>query len=217
MLDEPHAELLNERHLAMLNMPLEQLSPEQCELLIEFGKHRGLKIHKFKRTMSLARVRGVLGILHNIQPRELLDIGSGRGAFVWPFLEEFSNVPITCVDLNELRVRDILAVREGGVSRLNGLHADIIALNLPAKSFDVVTFLEALEHIPDTQKALTVAMKIARRFVIISVPSHEDDNEEHIHLFSKQSLSEMLLRASATNVNIQYVHNHMIAVVNLGR
>ncbi len=199
----------------LLSAPLEQLSATQLEQLLELGKSRQLKMHKFKKTMGLARVQSVIGILRSLQATELLDIGSGRGVFLWPFLEQFPEVPITCIDLNPLRVRDILAVRDGGISRLNAIEGDITKHSLPEKSFDVVTFLEALEHIPDAQKALNAAVKMARRFVVLSVPSHEDDNEEHIHLFTKDSLKLMLIKAGAENVNVQYVLNHIIVVAKI--
>jgi ubiquinone/menaquinone biosynthesis C-methylase UbiE len=204
-----------QKHL--IATPFAQLSPTQLEELIELGKTRGLKMHKFKKTMGLARVRSVIGILRTLQPTELLDIGSGRGVFVWPFLEEFPVVPITCVDLNPIRVRDILAVRDGGIQRLSAVQGDIATINLPNQSFDVVTFLEALEHIPDAQSALDSTVRIARRFVVLSVPSHDDDNEEHIHLFNKDSLRTMLAKAGAENVNVQYVLSHMILVANVMR
>src|SRR5262245_47417977 len=62
------------------------LSPEE---LIGLGKARGLRLHKFKRQAELPRVRKVLGFLQGIAPVSLLDVGSGRGAFLWPLLDSF--------------------------------------------------------------------------------------------------------------------------------
>jgi hypothetical protein len=56
---------------------------------VEMGVRAGLRIHKFKVT-SLERVRRVLGILRSLAPRTVLDVGSGRGAFLWPLLAEFT-------------------------------------------------------------------------------------------------------------------------------
>ncbi|HKB05161.1 MAG TPA: hypothetical protein VKD90_23250 [Gemmataceae bacterium] len=52
--------------------------------LVEYGRTQGLRVHKFKRATELPRVRRVLGILRGIGPAEVLDIGSGRGTFLWP-------------------------------------------------------------------------------------------------------------------------------------
>jgi len=199
----------------LLNAPKTQLTSDRFQQLFELGKARGLKMHKFKKATSLARVRSVLGILRGLQPLELLDVGSGRGVFLWPFLEEFPCVPVTCVDSDPIRVRDILAVRDGGIERLCALEADITKLDLPDRSFDVVTFLEVLEHIPDAQAALNKVVQLARRFIVLSVPSHEDDNEGHVHLFSKSSLNSMLANAGAQQGKFQYVLNHMIIVASV--
>jgi ubiquinone/menaquinone biosynthesis C-methylase UbiE len=208
---------LTEAEQDLLTAPMAHLSDDRLQELIALGKARGLRMHKFKKTMGLARVRSVLGILRGLAPSELLDIGSGRGVFLWPVLEEFPYMRVTSVDLLEMRVRDLLAVRDGGVERLNAIKGDITKLDLPDRSFDVVTLLEVLEHIPDAQAALDNAVRIARRFVVLSVPSQEDDNPEHIHLFTRDALSAMLLKAGAQNVNVQFVLNHMIVVANVSR
>ncbi|MBX9721264.1 MAG: hypothetical protein K2X81_07720 [Candidatus Obscuribacterales bacterium] len=49
----------------LISIPLEELSSNQLEELIELGKTRELKLHKFKRTMGLARVNSVIGILRS--------------------------------------------------------------------------------------------------------------------------------------------------------
>jgi 2-polyprenyl-3-methyl-5-hydroxy-6-metoxy-1,4-benzoquinol methylase len=50
---------------------------------------------------------------------------------------------------------------------------------------DIVTLLEVLEHIPDVEKAVA-AVRMARKYVVVSVPSKEDNNPEHIHLLTKK-------------------------------
>ena len=56
---------------------------------------------------------------------------------------------------------------------------------LPDHSVDIVTLLEVLEHIPDVEKAVA-AVRMARKYVVVSVPSKEDNNPEHIHLLTKK-------------------------------
>ena len=51
---------------------------------------RACKLHKFKRIDELPRVRRVIGMLRGaLRPTSLLDVGSGRGAFLWPLLDAF--------------------------------------------------------------------------------------------------------------------------------
>lgn len=199
----------------LFEKPLAELSQYEQLELFEIGKAAKLKLHKFKITMGLARVQTVLGILRGLAPDSLLDVGSGRGVFLWPLLTEFKHLPVKCIDQNPIRCKDIEAVRKGGIERLSVLEGKIESVNLKPASFDIVTALEVLEHIDSPEEALVKALSLAKRFLIISVPSHEDDNEEHIHLFNRQSLSSILSRAGAKSCNIQYVHNHIIAVARV--
>ena len=103
----------------------------------------------------------------------------------------------------------------GGVPTLTGRVADVTASGMGDGAFDVVTMLEVLEHIPQTELALAEAVRIARRFVVLSVPSLADDNPEHIHLFGREQLADLLRGAGASRVSTETVHNHWIAVANV--
>lgn len=196
--------------------PLDELTEADCAALIERGLAAGLRLHKFKRTMGLDRVRRVIGMLYGLQPASLLDIGSGRGAFLWTLLESFPELPVTCIDLLDHRVADIEAVRAGGVANLRGLQMDATAMTFDDNEFDVVTMLEVLEHIPDSASVAREVVRVAGRFAVVSVPSHEDDNPEHIHLFDRDRLTALFLDAGAARVNCEYVLNHLVAVVRVG-
>ncbi len=75
--------------------------------------------------------------------------------------------------------------------------------------------LEVLEHVPDTAAALRSALRVARRFAIVSVPSRPDDNPEHIHLFSAARLTSLLCEHGAARVTIEQVPGHLIAVARV--
>jgi ubiquinone/menaquinone biosynthesis C-methylase UbiE len=193
-------------------LELSSLLPPQE--LIELGISSGLRIHKFKRNL-LPRVQHVLGILRGISPSNLLDIGSGRGTFLWPLLDSFPYLQVIASDINLLRASDIDSVRKGGIDNLSSICMDVRDIPLSDKCVDVVTMLEVLEHLIQPEKALFEALRVAGRFVIVSVPSKEDDNPEHIHLFTKSRLEELLLNAGAQRVKVEYILNHMIAVAKV--
>ena len=190
----------------------DDLSPEE---LIALGKSRGLRLHKFKRQAELPRIRKVLGVLQGLAPSRLLDIGSGRGAFLWPLLDSFPSLEVIALDHNPRRVVDIDAMRRGGRGNLRALLADATAIGLADDCVDVATALEVLEHLPRPGLAAAEAVRIARNFVVASVPSKEDDNPEHVQLFNRERFEALWIGAGARGVNIQYVLNHMIAVVKV--
>jgi len=192
------------------------LTANERERVVAVGIAAGLRLHRFKRTASLPRVRRVLGILKNLDPTSLLDIGSGRGVFLWPLLDAFPDLAVTAIDRDPGRITTLLTVRQGGLNRLTAEVADVTRMPLADAAFDVVTFLEVLEHIPDAPQALAEAVRVAARFVILSVPSKPDSNPEHIHLFSEAAVRDMFVAAGAASVNVSYVRNHLIAVARVG-
>jgi ubiquinone/menaquinone biosynthesis C-methylase UbiE len=172
----------------------------------------GLRIHRFKRLSELPRVRRVLGILHGFDPETVLDVGTGRGAFLWPLLDQFPRVSVTCVDLLAHRIDDIEAVRRGGVERLRAMKGDVCSIELDAH-FDVVTALEVLEHVSDPTRATENLLRYAKRAVVVTVPSKPDDNPEHIRLFDKSTICELFRTAGASKIEVSAVLNHLVAVV----
>src|SRR5438876_6091661 len=104
-------------HDRLWQRPLEDLSSDDVDQLIRLGKEAGLRLHKFKWTMELPRVRRVLGVLKGLSPTDLLDVGSGRGTFLWPLLDSFPHLPVLAIDRDARRVADIVAVRDGGFSK----------------------------------------------------------------------------------------------------
>ena len=185
-----------------------------AELVLR-AREAELSLHKFKRKDGPPRVMDVLARLEGIRPASLLDVGSGRGAFLWPLLDRFPELPVTAIDRLEHRVGDIEAARRGGITRLRGALTDVTALPFDDRSFDVVTILEVLEHLERPETAAREVLRVADRFVVASVPSHEDDNPEHIQLFTRDTLTELLMTAGAAQVTIDYVRGHMVAVARV--
>jgi 2-polyprenyl-3-methyl-5-hydroxy-6-metoxy-1,4-benzoquinol methylase len=176
------------------------------------GAAAGLRLHRFKRTSELPRVRRVIGALRGLGATSLVDLGSGRGAFLWPVVDAMPELAVIAVDRLAHRAVDIDAVRRGGVERVRAARMDATALALADDAADVVTVLEVLEHLDDPAAAVREAVRVARRAVIATVPSHPDDNPEHIHLFAPADLDGMFRAAGATRVSIEHVLNHAVAI-----
>lgn len=89
MMREPRPSMSDETNVydafaaAYVRGMLDDLQASDHAQAIASGRARGLKLHRFKRSAQLPRVRAVLGILRSLAPADLLDIGSGRGVFLW--------------------------------------------------------------------------------------------------------------------------------------
>lgn len=201
----------------LLEMPLEVLTDEELAAIVEVGEKTGQKLYPFKTGKSeLPRVRQVLGFLHGIEFETLLDVGSGRGVFLLPFMEEFPQVQVTSLDLLDKRVTFLNELAAGGYSQLTAYLKNICDQPFSENSFDVVTLLEVLEHIPEADKAVAAAVKMARRYVVVSVPSKEDDNPEHIHLLTKDILTKLFADAGCTKLHFGGVNGHLIMMATIG-
>ena len=197
-------------------LPLEELSEDQKDELVALGKTAELKMHYFKEKDELPRVQLVMGFLRGMvasgQIASVLDVGSGRGAFLFPLLTEFPRLEVTSIDILPHRVALLQSVEKGGVDNLHALERNLCEWDAPEASFDAVTLLEVLEHIPDVENAVANAVRMARRFIIVTVPSKPDDNPEHIHLFTKDTLSDMFLKAGCSKVKFDSVLNHLFMI-----
>jgi len=201
----------------LFEAPLERLTEADCLCLLELGRDAGLKSHYFKRHEALPRVRAAMGFLRGVQPQSLLDVGSGRGVFLFPFMREFPRVPVTSLDLLDRRVALLAAIHDGGVENLTALKADVCTWDAPDGAFDVVTLLEVLEHIPDVGAAVKNAVRLARRYVVVTVPSKPDDNPEHIHLLTKPALTALFGAAGCDDLRFDGVPGHLFMVARKGR
>ena len=197
----------------LAELPVEVLTDEEVERLFELGKEKGVKLYRFKKTHEdLPRVRVVLGMLQGICPESLLDIGSGRGVFLFPFLETFPECNVTSFDILPHRVEFLRTLTRGGIHHLTAREENICNCPLEENSFDVVTMLEVLEHIPDVEGAVRNAVRAAGRHVIVSVPSKPDNNPEHIHLLTKQRLTELFTAAGCSSLHFSGVPGPLIMV-----
>ena len=211
---------LREGHPALdsrlTSMPLDALTPEETAQIIAAGREVKDRLYYFKRTHGeMPRVKRVLGFLRSVPFDSLLDVGSGRGVFLIPFMEAFPWVRVSSADVLAHRVQFLQDLSAGGVDQLTAVNADITQPPFPEKSHDVVTLLEVLEHIPQVDKAVEAAVRIARKHVVVTVPSKPDDNPEHIHLLTKAALTELFESAGCTRLRFDGVNGHLFMVATV--
>ena len=200
----------------LLNKPLCDLSDAEQKELIEYGERLGIKLYYFKNSdRQLPRVNKVLGFLKGICFETLLDVGSGRGVFLLPFLDEFPYIQVRSIDILDKRIDLLSDLSNGGIDALSVEKADLCEQPYPDKSFDVVTLLEVLEHIPNVEKAIASAVRMAKSYVVVTVPSKEDDNPEHIHLLTKGKLTSYFNACGVKKLSFDGVPGHLFMIAKL--
>ncbi len=201
----------------LINKPIYELSEDEQRKIIEFGEKSGMKLYYFKSSdRRLPRVNKALGFLKGICFDSLLDVGSGRGVFLLPFLDEFPFVKVKSIDILDKRIELISDLVNGGIEQLTVEKADVCLQPYPDKSVDVVTLLEVLEHIPEVEKAIGAAVNMARKYVVVTVPSKEDNNPEHIHLLTKEKLTNYFGLCGVKKLSFDGVSGHLFMIAKVG-
>ena len=199
-------------YLDTANKNLTLLTSDDEIILDEVARKYELKTYYFKDKEILPRVNSVLGFLKNIYPSTILDVGSGRGVFLFPFMCEFENCDVTSIDILPWRVAMMNNIKTGGVDNLNSYLMDITKCDLADNSFDCVTLLEVLEHIENVSDAVKNAVRMSKRYIVVSVPSKEDDNPGHIHLLTKDILTSIFNECGVSNLKFSGVNGHLILI-----
>jgi 2-polyprenyl-3-methyl-5-hydroxy-6-metoxy-1,4-benzoquinol methylase len=176
---------------------------------------RGIDLHVFKRSRELPRVAAVLGMLKGIAPASILDVGCGRGVFLWPLVEEFPGIPVVAIDRRADHIDRVNAVASGLGLPLEGRVMDACTLGLQDASVDVVILLEVLEHLENPALAVREALRIAKRFVLASVPSRQDDNPEHVRTFDADAFRRLFMEQGANGVKLGGVSGHRILLAGI--
>ena len=200
--------------LAYARGALPDLTEDDPGRLLSAARERGLDLDPFKRSRILPRVAAVMAMLYSLAPSSLVDLGTGRGRLLWQLLETMPSLDIVTIDRDPTHVARVEAMRAGGIDRVRGIAANVEDVPLPERCADGVTALEILEHASDPAQVVLEALRLARRFLIISVPSTQDDNPDHIHLFDAPALESLLVGAGARRVSVRQVPGHFIALAD---
>ena len=200
----------------LINKDINELTENEIRSIFQIANEQNIELYYFKKTGSLLpRVSKIIGILRGLYFESLLDVGSGRGAFLIPFMDAFPYVNVKSIDILDKRVEMLEDMQKGGLDCFFVEKKSICDISKEEKIVDVVTMLEVLEHIPDYERAIENAVKLAKKYVIVSVPSHEDNNEEHINLLAKEILTKCFNAQGVKKISFDEVHEHLIAIIQI--
>jgi 2-polyprenyl-3-methyl-5-hydroxy-6-metoxy-1,4-benzoquinol methylase len=100
----------------------------------------------------------------------LLDVGCGEGVLTFEWARQLGSRPVVGVDLADPKLEAEWATRER--ENLKFVTARAEELPFGEREFDVVTAIEALEHIPNPERTVAEMVRVAKRYLLVSVP-HE--------------------------------------------
>jgi ubiquinone/menaquinone biosynthesis C-methylase UbiE/uncharacterized membrane protein YbhN (UPF0104 family) len=101
-------------------------------------------------------------------PASQLDVGCGEGALTAEWARTDPGARIVGVDLDDDRLKEAWA--ELRADNLEFACASAMELPYEDDSFDTVSAIEVLEHVPDPRRALHEIARVGSRFAILSVP-----------------------------------------------
>ncbi len=100
-------------------------------------------------------------------PLSLLDVGCGEGVLTHRWAQRIDG-PVVGIDLDDPQLHEEWAGRRAPNLSYRVMKAE----NLPFADdeFDVATAIEVLEHVPDPAHTVAEMARVARRWVLVSVP-----------------------------------------------
>lgn len=144
----------------------------------------------------------------------VLEIGSGIGNYSTGILSDPKVQSLTCVELDPLCIAQCRSNLERLMTpkRVDYIHGDFLAVDLPSESFDTVVCLNVLEHLEDDVKAVTKAQKalVPGGRMILFVPAFQaiaggiDVRLGHYRRYTKRTASTLLLSAGFAIESMRY-------------
>lgn len=157
----------------------------------------------------VARFRAILLDLFEVaRPSSVLDVGTGDGELASAVGAENPTVGIHGIDLYAPTL--LASWRERTLGNLSFSVGSAYAPGFARDSFDLVAFIEVLEHLDHPSSALREARRVARRWIVASVPREPlwrilnlargayvadwGDTPGHVNHWSKREFVELMKR-----------------------
>jgi 2-polyprenyl-3-methyl-5-hydroxy-6-metoxy-1,4-benzoquinol methylase len=101
-------------------------------------------------------------------PESILDVGCGEGVLTEQWADKLGSGRIVGIDLDDPKLKAEWAKRERG--NLEYRVEDATQLSFGDDEFDMATAIEVLEHVPDPVRTVAEMARVAKRWVLVSVP-----------------------------------------------
>lgn len=101
-------------------------------------------------------------------PTSVLDVGCGEGVLTARWASRLGDGRIVGIDLEDPKLRAEWAKRQR--PNLEYVAGDAGSLPFGDNEFDMAAAIEVLEHVPDPETTLGEMSRVARRYLLVSVP-----------------------------------------------
>jgi 2-polyprenyl-3-methyl-5-hydroxy-6-metoxy-1,4-benzoquinol methylase len=141
-------------------------------------------------------------------PESILDVGCGEGVLTAQWADQLGSRRIVGIDLDDPKLKAEWAKRQR--ANLEYRVEDATHLSFADGEFDMATAIEVLEHVPDPERTVSEMARVAKRWVLVSVPREPlwrglnmargaylkdlGNTPGHINHWSKRSFVAMLSR-----------------------
>jgi ubiquinone/menaquinone biosynthesis C-methylase UbiE len=141
-------------------------------------------------------------------PESILDVGCGEGVLTEQWADQLGSGRIVGIDLDDPKLKAEWEKRQR--ANLEYRVEDATNLSFADDEFDMATAIEVLEHVPDPERTVAEMARVAKRWVLVSVPREPlwrglnmargayikdfGSTPGHINHWSKRSFVAMLSR-----------------------
>jgi SAM-dependent methyltransferase len=101
-------------------------------------------------------------------PESVLDVGCGEGFLTTEWAERLGNRRIVGIDLEDPKLAQEWAARHR--PNLEFRAEEATSLSFADHEFDMASAIEVLEHVPEPEATLSEMARVARRWLLVSVP-----------------------------------------------
>jgi SAM-dependent methyltransferase len=142
------------------------------------------------------------------RPESVLDVGCGEGVLTAEFAERLGEGRVVGIDLDDPKLRAEWSTRTR--PNLEFRAEEATRLSFGDDDFDMATAIEVLEHVPEPESTLAEMARVARRWLLVSVPREPlwrgvnmargaywgslGNTPGHVNHWSKRAFAELLGR-----------------------
>jgi 2-polyprenyl-3-methyl-5-hydroxy-6-metoxy-1,4-benzoquinol methylase len=101
-------------------------------------------------------------------PQSVLDVGCGEGVLTHEWAERLGDGRIVGIDLHDPKLQAEWATRQR--PNLEYRAEEATNLSFADDEFDMACAIEVLEHVPEPEQTLSEMARVARRWLLVSVP-----------------------------------------------